>query len=41
MALIMMKDIILGKFRVTPFMLPEQKRTTGTAVATKYIPWDY
>ena len=41
MALIMMKDIILGKFRVTPFMLPETKRSTGTAVATKYIPWDY
>lgn len=41
MALIMMKDIILGKFRVTPFMLPENKRSTGTAVATKYIPWDY
>ena len=42
LALIMMKDVILWNFRITPFMLPENKAPTKkNTIKTTYIPWDY
>ena len=41
LALIMMKDVILGNFRISPIMLPDWKsKNKDWRVSTQYAPWD-